>query len=178
MKPLVYGQEIGTGTVNTRRSARAHAHLSLDPLFLLGGVGLGCLIVNGSKSRTGTPTTPHHARIRNALVPLARHIMGVRDGFTCVLCDAQGKVRFAVHHIVPVEEEWARVGDPKNLVTLCFRCHLHRAHAGRWQAIDPGVQDDLRRLAAERERAQGTPQEIVSVVQERLAVLGRDLGRA
>jgi hypothetical protein len=172
------GQEIESGTVSTRQSASAHAHLSLDPIFLVAGVGYGHLFASRSKNRTGTPSTPHHARIRNALVPLAKHIMGVRDRFTCVLCDAQGKVRFAVHHIVPVEEEWARVGDPTNLVTLCFRCHLHRAHAGRWQTIDPVVQEDLRRLAAERERALGTPQEIVRLVQERLAVLGRELGRA
>lgn len=178
MKPLMNSQEIESRTVSTRRSARAHAHLSLDPLFLMGGVGLGCLFADGPRNRTSTPSTPHHARIRNALVPLAKHIMGVRDGFTCVLCDAQGKIRFAVHHIVPVEEEWARVGDPTNLVTLCFPCHLHRAHAGRWQTIDQVVQGDLYRLAAERERAQGTPQEILSLIQERLAVLGRELGRA
>ena len=128
-------------------------------------------------ARSIQPVARHNARVRNTLVPLTRHIMRIRDGSACVLCGTRAAA-LAVHHIIPFDENWARVGDPRNLVTLCHRCHLNRAHAGSWFTIDPVVQGELHRSAAVLERALETPREIVMPVQKRLAVLGRELGRA
>lgn len=119
----------------------------------------------------------YYTRIRHALIPLRRHIMRVRDQFTCALCERRGGTRFAVHHVVPVEVDWSKVGDPRNLVTLCFRCHLKGAHKGYWKTIDPDLQPVILDFAARQEDLSPTPAEIVQIVKERLDVLGREIGR-
>lgn len=128
--------------------------------------------------RSTTPAARHNARMREALVPLVKHIMHVRDGSTCVLCGTRKAALLEVHHIIPFDENCARVGDPRNLVTLCHRCHLDRAHGGSWFTIDPVVQVELRRSAAVLERAHETPRDLLALVQGRLAALGRIAGRS
>jgi 5-methylcytosine-specific restriction endonuclease McrA len=115
--------------------------------------------------------------IRNATFPLRSYVLRVRDHFACVLCGATGKGKLAVHHCIPVEQDWWRVGDSFNLVTLCFDCHFRRAHGGWWKGLDPCVQVALLQAAAIRERTTQTPMGIVQAVQERLYALGRQLGR-
>ena len=44
----------------------------------------------------------------------------------CEYCG--GFRRLAVHHILPVHVCPDRAGDPTNLCTLCFRCHLSVGH--------------------------------------------------
>jgi 5-methylcytosine-specific restriction endonuclease McrA len=179
MKPLVNGPESKAALAHARRNARAERFLALCPLFLINGVGLAETYARRlRRNGVDAPLSPRSARIRNAVAPLARYILEVRDKSTCALCAAQGKVRLAVHHIVPVEVEWARVGDPTNLISLCLRCHLDRAHAGSWFTLDPDLGPKLHRIAADREDCQATPLGLLRVVQKRLAILGRELGRA
>jgi|GEM_PF-6173121 len=116
--------------------------------------------------------------IRHAIKPLTQHILRVRDKFTCALCEKHGRTLFAVHHVIPVEAEWAGVGDPSNLVTLCFSCHFKRAHAGDWRTVDPLVQAELLLRAREREDACPAHPEIVRMVQGRLDTLSQKLGLA
>lgn len=127
--------------------------------------------------RSTNPAAQHNSRVRDSLVPLVKHIMRIRDGSACVLCGT-GEARLAVHHIIPFEEDSARVGDPKNLVTLCHRCHLNRAHGGSWSTVDSALQRELQRIATAQEDAMQTPQELLALVQKRLTTLGRRPGRA
>jgi hypothetical protein len=179
MKTRVNDQEIKTTGVHNRRKVRTETILAICRLLFGNEVGLGATYARRLRRNGTDPAlSPRAARIRNAVAPLAKHIMEVRDQSTCALCAAQGKVRLAVHHIVPVEMEWARVGDPTNLITLCLRCHLDRAHAGSWFTLDPELGPELHRIAADREGSRATPLELLRVVQNRLAILGRELGRA
>jgi len=179
MKTFVNGQVIETLGAHNRRKVRAETVIAVCRLLFGNGVGLEATYARRlRRNGTDAPLSPRSARIRNAVATLAKHILEVRDKSICALCAAQGKVRLAVHHIVPVEMEWARVGDPTNLITLCHRCHLDRAHGGSWFTLDPVLQEELHRHAAMRETALATPPRILSVVQKRLAVLGRELGRA
>jgi len=123
------------------------------------------------------PLSTYRVQIRHAIAPLTKYIMSVRDDFTCALCLRRGKVRFAVHHNIPVEADWARVGDPRNLITLCARCHLRDAHAGRWKTIGLAVQAKLLAIAGGQEDAFPSPEGLVQMVQARLDVLGRKIGR-
>jgi len=61
-------------------------------------------------------------RIRKTLSLRTRFFVLQRDGFTCVLCGANGiGVRLEVDHLIP----WARGGSDQfhNLQTLCFDCN-------------------------------------------------------
>lgn len=179
MKPRVNGKENKAALARARRNARAERFLALCPLFLVNGVGLGAMYAPRLRRRgMDTPLSPPAARIRNAIASLAKHITEVRDNSTCFLCTPPSDARLEAHHIVPVEADWGRVGDPTNLITLCQSCHLDRAHAGSWFTLDPVLQEKLHRVAASRESVLATPQRILSVVQKRLAILGRELGRA
>jgi 5-methylcytosine-specific restriction endonuclease McrA len=179
MKTRVNGPENKATLARDRRNARAERFLALCPLFLINGVGLGALHARRlRRSGMDAPLSPPSARIRNAIASLARHITEVRDASTCALCTPRSGTRLEAHHIVPVEEDWRRVGDPTNLITLCHSCHLDRAHAGSWFTLDPILQEALHRHAAQRETALATPQGILMVVQNRLAILGRELGRS
>jgi hypothetical protein len=112
MNTIVIESEFDTRN-RARRRHRAETIFALSPLFLVNGVGMGATYARRLR-RNGTDAalSPRSVRIRNAVAPLAKHIMEVRDKSTCALCTAQGKVRLAVHHIVPVEMEWALVGEP------------------------------------------------------------------
>lgn len=179
MKTRVNGQEIETISTRNRRKVRAETVLAVCRLFFGNEVGLGATYARQlRRNGADAPLSPRSARIRNAVAPLAKYILEVRDKSTCALCAAQSKVRLAVHHIVPVEMEWARVGDPTNLITLCLRCHLDRAHAGSWFTLDPELGPVLHRIAGDREGSEATPMGLLSVVQKRLAITGRELGRA
>jgi hypothetical protein len=178
MKTRVNDQEIKTTGVHNRRKVRTETVLAICRLLFGNEVGLEATYARRLRQNGTDPAlSPRAARIRNAVAPLAKHIMKVRDKSTCALCAAQGKVRLAVHHIVPVEMEWARVGDPTNLITLCLRCHLDRAHAGSWFTLDPNLQSVLHHLAQDREHAEATPPGMLRMVLKRLTILGRELGR-
>jgi len=53
-----------------------------------------------------------------------------RDNYICTICfKRQGRIRFAVHHI----DYDKKNNDPKNLVTVCRRCHgLTVKNKERW----------------------------------------------
>ncbi|MBK8793779.1 MAG: HNH endonuclease [Holophaga sp.] len=123
------------------------------------------------------PLSTHRVLIRNATFPLRMHILKVRDDYTCAMCNQRGGKRMAVHHVVPIDASWELVGEPRNLVTLCATCHFQRAHGGSWKTVDAGNQLALYFHAADKERLNATPSEIVLLVRVRLDALGREIGR-
>lgn len=56
-----------------------------------------------------------------------RRAVLARDGGRCQHCGSTQHLQ--VHHIIPLSHGGART-DPRNLVTLCARCHA-RQHGGR-----------------------------------------------
>lgn len=179
MKILTNRQKVRSERAKALRIARIKVLQEFFPAFLKGGVGVGHLYAGILwELDAKAPLSPRRARIRHAIAPLARHILAVRDASVCALCGSQCKIRLGVHHILPVGMAWARVGDPTNLITLCHRCHLDRAHGGSWSTLDPDLCPVLHRIAEDRERNCGTPLKILTMVQRRLAILGREWGRA
>jgi 5-methylcytosine-specific restriction endonuclease McrA len=56
---------------------------------------------------------------------LAKNIVRVRDRFTCQKCGRKDVK--SVHHIFSVKYANVRF-DTRNLIVLCFPCHLYYAH--------------------------------------------------
>jgi len=50
-----------------------------------------------------------------------------RDNHQCVNCGSKDKL--VVHHMLPVKHAQEHILNPKNMVTLCPKCHLE-AHSG------------------------------------------------
>ena len=46
-----------------------------------------------------------------------------RDGFLCAACRPRRVGAELVHHKVPLSEDFAARLDPKNLTSLCKKCH-------------------------------------------------------
>lgn len=65
-----------------------------------------------------------------------------RDNFKCVLCGIKTK-ELCCHHILPVKVAPNRIEDTNNLVTLCKKCHLYKAHAGDFQKYDKELAQKL-----------------------------------
>ena len=78
--------------------------------------------------REDTPITPIMRSLRNLFRETAAEVRR-RDGFTCVLCGVHG-ARLNVHHIEPWAKRPNLRFDKHNLVTLCRKCHVERAHDG------------------------------------------------
>lgn len=81
--------------------------------------------------RAEARTRPYsaHPKSRGSRWPQISRDIRARDNHTCQHCNASS-VRLHVHHIVP----WGISHDssPKNLVTLCTRCH-GKAEAQYWR---------------------------------------------
>lgn len=63
----------------------------------------------------------------------ARRAVRERDCNACRWCLAHGDLvtdGLSVHHIIPLEEDFALRAEPSNLVTLCSACH-EAAEAGK-----------------------------------------------
>lgn len=63
-----------------------------------------------------------------------------RDRFTCVLCRVVGG-DLHTHHIEPWSKNKDLRFDGRNLVTLCKRCHIDKAHGGslKFGVTDPDI---------------------------------------
>jgi hypothetical protein len=68
-----------------------------------------------------------------------------RDRFICVLCEKVGNF-LHTHHIEPWSRKPELRFDPTNLVTLCKRCHIDRAHGGslKFGVTDPSIAEILK----------------------------------
>ena len=66
----------------------------------------------------------------------------------CQFCGAKSGVfkrKLDVHHIKPVKYYPELAADPRNLITVCRRCHLRECHFGDWHSYNK----DIIGLAAE-----------------------------
>jgi len=162
----------------TQQSRKNAVKLNTDPVLM----GLRQQRVRRVRSARNldpdVPISTRYVLIRHAILLLTKHILRVRDDYTCTLCQRRGKVRLAVHHVIPAEADPTRVGDPCNLVTLCFLCHFHRAHAGNWRTVDPQVQAHLLAIAVDREIACPTDPDLVQIVRSRLDIIHQKQGLA
>jgi hypothetical protein len=75
---------------------------------------------------------------RNKLNKISKQVKQ-RDNFTCVLCSGKGKI-LHTHHIIPFSQNIALRLDPKNLITLCKRCHIDKAHSGNFTGLNKEIQ--------------------------------------
>lgn len=67
--------------------------------------------------------TPEGNKLRAEKVTLElRKEVYQRDDYTCRLCNKHGG-KLELHHIVPVWQNQELIDEPKNLVTLCVKCH-------------------------------------------------------
>ena len=67
-----------------------------------------------------------------------------RDNYTCVLCNVMFMWReLQVHHIIPVNIDPTKITDLDNLTTLCFNCHLDKAHNGHYKDLNLEIMQQL-----------------------------------
>ncbi len=69
----------------------------------------------------------------------------VAEHSTCAAC---GNTPVEVHHVRPFHLWPDSELDPKNLISLCKRCHLLIGHLGDFRASNPLVRDDAARQLA------------------------------
>lgn len=66
----------------------------------------------------------------------------IRDNFTCKLCGQVGGI-LHTHHIIPFATNVNLRNITSNLVTLCKKCHLEKAHDGAPSKLNVQVQQIL-----------------------------------
>lgn len=71
-----------------------------------------------------------------------------RDKYCCCLCGIKTPGCFAVHHIIPLQEDESLAFDEKNLITLCNVCHK-KAHDNVWCKLNIDIQQKLKEKISE-----------------------------
>ena len=72
--------------------------------------------------------------VRKLLSHKLRPVVFARDSYRCLLCSSVASLQ--LHHILPVSKYPHYSEHLQNMATLCFNCHLHHAHGGRWSELN------------------------------------------
>ena len=70
-----------------------------------------------------------------------------RDKYTCQLCGEVGG-KLNAHHIVTIGENDTKALDINNIITLCKKCHLEKAHNSNYRNVNKQIQEELIKKAA------------------------------
>lgn len=92
--------------------------------------------------------TTEHFQFRKGRVRFSRHLMYLRDLYTCQYCGEQFNHRdLSVDHVIPRCEGGRTIWE--NCVTSCKRCNLYKGHKS-WKPINQPFRPDYYALAAKR----------------------------
>lgn len=88
--------------------------------------------------------------LKNNILRYIRNIVFQIDNFTCNLCNKKG-YELHVHHIYPTnsnsdyleEDKYFDFYDLNNLITLCKKCHIAKAHNGHGLYVNEEIQKQL-----------------------------------
>ena len=71
-----------------------------------------------------------------------------RDGFVCKLCGCKNSTKnsLQIHHIIPISDTIINHAVPENLITLCTKCHLEKAHLGSTKMLNQELVTWLQQL--------------------------------
>lgn len=97
------------------------------------------------------------ALIRNLIFQPIRNLILQLDMYTCNLC-LNKKLKLNVHHIIPFNENfnfqkddnYFKIYDINNLITLCKDCHIQLAHDGQSNKINKDIQQELQIIVSMR----------------------------
>ena len=92
--------------------------------------------------------TTDHFNFRKGRVRFSRHLLYVRDLFTCQYCGEQFNHReLSIDHVTPRCDGGKTTWE--NCVTSCKRCNLHKGYK-KWTPINRPYRPDYYTLAAKR----------------------------
>lgn len=72
---------------------------------------------------------------------------------TCAVCGSRRTLE--AHHVIPFHLAPDLELNPKNLLTLCRRCHLILGHLGAWDRVNLTIAADAAYLHSKIEEARG-----------------------
>ena len=80
-------------------------------------------------------------QLRSVMKPILEETK-IRDNYTCVLCKKRGIILHS-HHIIPVSQDITLALEPTNIITLCKKCHINKAHSKNVKTISIKYQQIL-----------------------------------
>ena len=114
---------------------------------------------------------------RSCIYSKIRHIIFEVDNYTCSLCLKHNNQYFNIHHIDPIKlggdfkfeekQNFYKLYDINNLITLCKKCHIELAHNSNGQSgLNLEIQKELQAITSMRIIPKNIQNEYNQIVKE------------
>ena len=88
--------------------------------------------------------------IRRFCSIVCKPLILARDNHQCVNCGSSNNGKLIIHHMLPAKHAQEHILNPRNLITLCPKCHLE-AHSGCYKLWNSTLNKKLLSIVKQKE---------------------------